>query len=77
MRHDVENNFRFQPKELIGMYSETLRFMDQNMIKFMIDEQKEKIEAQNGIIAIQADSLARKDSIISELRRQLEELKSQ
>lgn len=70
-------NFQFHPKELIGMYSETLRLMDQNMIKFMIDEQKEKIEAQNEIIALQTDSLARKDSVISELRRQLEELKSQ
>ncbi len=39
-------NFQFHPKELIGMYSETLRLMDQNMIKFMIDEQKEILKKQ-------------------------------
>ena len=81
-------NFQFHPKELIGMYSETLRLMDQNTIKFMIDEQKELLAEQNGKIEeqkqiisrqeaelVQKDSsLAQKDSVISELKRQLAEL---
>lgn len=79
------------------MYSETLRLMDQNMIKFMIDEQKEileeqnkklgeqkekleeqkeKLEEQKAIIAIQKTELIQKDSVISDLKRQLSELQN-
>lgn len=40
-------NFRFQPKELISMYSEALRIMDQNTVKYMIDELKAELSAQD------------------------------
>ena len=39
------------------MYSETLRLMDQNMIKFMIDEQKEILEEQNKKLEEQQEKL--------------------
>lgn len=75
-------NFQFQPKELIGMYSETLKLMDQNMIKFMIDEQKEKLEKQNGMIAEQkgtiakqCETIARHEATISEQTAVIAELK--
>jgi predicted RNA-binding protein associated with RNAse of E/G family len=32
--------FRFQPKEVISMYSEALSIMDRNTVKYMMDEMK-------------------------------------
>ena len=37
--------FRKDPKELIGMFSEALKIMDHNTELFMIDEMKEEINA--------------------------------
>lgn len=57
-------NFRFHPKELISMFSEALRIMDQNTVKYMIDELKTKISQQESVIS-------QKDSEIEKLRAQL------
>lgn len=37
-------NFRYHPKELITMFSESLRIADQNTVKFMIDELKQEVQ---------------------------------
>ncbi len=57
-------NFRFQPKELISMYSEALRIMDQNTVNYMIDELKAELSAQKAAVL-------QKDSEIERLRTQL------
>lgn len=56
-------NFRFQPKELISMYSEALRIMDQNTVRYMIDELKAELSAQK---AAYSAELLQKDSEISQ-----------
>lgn len=68
-------NFRFHPKELIFMYSEALRVMDQNTIEYMIDELKAEISAQKDVLAqkdsvllAQKNALSQKDSEIEQLR---------
>lgn len=66
-------NFQFQPKELIGMYSETLKLMDQNMIKFMIDEQKATISEQRTTISEQQSVIAEQAAVIAELKQKLKE----
>lgn len=35
--------FRYQPKELITMFSDALRIMDQNAIEYMVDELKAEV----------------------------------
>lgn len=60
-------HFRFQPKELISMYSEALRIMDENTVKFMIDELKSTISQQDV-------ALAEKDSTISEMGATISEM---
>ena len=55
-------NFRFQPKELISMYSEALRIMDQNTVKYMIDELKAELSAQK---AAYSAELSQKESELS------------
>ncbi len=57
-------NFRFNPKELISMYSEALRILDENTVKYMIDELKEALSKKDS-------ELSRKDSEIEELRSRL------
>lgn len=39
-------NFRYNPKEMVAMYSEALSIMDRNTVKYMIDELKEELKQQ-------------------------------
>ena len=67
-------DFRFQPKELISMYSEALRIMDQNTVNYMIDELKAELSAQK---AAYSAELSQKDSEIEKLRTQLAQYEAQ
>jgi len=65
--------FRFQPKELIAMYSDALRIMDENTIKYMVDEMRDEIDRMNEVltvrdseIALQQDELSRRDVELSQ-----------
>ena len=37
--------FRFQKEELISMYSDALKILDENTVQYMVEEQKEEIAA--------------------------------
>lgn len=67
-------NFQFHPKELIGMYSETLRLMDQNMIQFMIGEQKELLAEQTEKIEKQAEKI---ETQTEKIQAQTEKIEAQ
>lgn len=54
--------FRKNPKELIGMYSEALTIADNNTVKLMIDDMRDEIIAQANLIAAKNDELAAKDN---------------
>lgn len=64
-------NFRFNPKELISMYSEALRIMDENTVKYMIDELKEALSLKDSEISKMGSEISKKDSEIEILRAQL------
>ncbi len=49
--------FRFQPKEVIAMYSEALSIMDRNTVNIMVDEMKAEIQLQAAEIQRQADQI--------------------
>ena len=62
--------FRYHPKELISMYSESLLIADRNTVKLMIDElraEKATVVAEmNAVISEKKAEIAEKDAVISE-----------
>jgi len=59
-------NFRFRPKELIAMYSDALRIMDENTIKYMVDEMRAETDSMT----------AKMDEINAEMNKMSAELSS-
>lgn len=63
-------DFRFHPKELITMYSEALRIMDENTVSYMIDELKAQIikqkEESDAVISQKDAMISQKDTMISQ-----------
>ena len=55
---------RTKPEEVLHMWSEALITLDQNSLKYMVDELKDKVEHQK--LALQ-----QKDEEINSLKRQL------
>ncbi len=68
--------FRKDPKELIGMFSEILAVMDRNMERYMVDELKaqvDELKAQNDTYKSQNDDLKQ---TVDTLRAEIETLQS-
>ena len=57
--------FRYQPKELITMFSEALRIMDQNAIEYMVDELKEEMSRINSELEKKTSELEKLDFELS------------
>lgn len=82
--------FRYHPKELVSMFSEALRILDQNTIQYMIDDlqkqlAEERAEKEERALALAEKetaltekemALAEKDSEIQRLKEELASLKS-
>lgn len=62
--HDIIN-FRYHPKELITMFSESLHIADQNTITFMIDELKEQVQELDSTISAKNAEIIEKNNIIT------------
>lgn len=60
--------FGRKPEELITMFSEFLREMDRNTIRYMVDDMKEQIEKRDEIIAENKLALTEKDAEIARLK---------
>ncbi|GFI50860.1 hypothetical protein IMSAGC020_02070 [Lachnospiraceae bacterium] len=69
---DIEY-FRYHPKEAVGMFSEALRIMDENTVKYMIDEQAQTIKELTQRIDEQAQTINEQAQIIREQADQIEE----
>ena len=77
---------RQRPEEVLGMFSEALRILDQNTLKYMIEElqkemkeQKEQletvIEEKDSELARRDSELAKKDAALEAKDNEIEELK--
>ena len=66
-------DLRYHPKELITMFSESLRILDSNTIDFMIDNLKQTIAEKDDSIAEKDNTIAEKDNTIAEKDSQLAE----
>ena len=79
---------RQQPEEVLGMFSEALRILDENTAKFMIEELQKKVEERDAEISKRDTVIEEKDILLNEqnltidkinaeneaLKRQLKEL---
>ena len=72
---------RQKPEEVLGMYSEALRILDQNTVKYMIDEMKKELADQSALIETlkteKETALQEKDSVIQSLLDEIHTLKNQ
>ena len=59
------------------MYSDALRIMDQNMVKYMIDELKAELSVQKTALLQKDSEIFQKDSEIENLRTQLAKYEAQ
>ncbi len=66
--------FRFQKEELISMYSDALRILDENTTQYMIEEQQDVIEAQRKQLYQNEQELKAQEQ---ELKTQKQELETQ
>lgn len=75
---------RKNPEEVLGMYSEALRILDRNTVRYMIEEQQKEIEQQKQELKEKDITIREKDLIIQkknssleQKEKELEELKQQ
>ena len=74
---------RRRPEEVLGMFSEALRILDQNTVKYMIEELQKQLDEKDvekaAVIrekdAEKAAVIREKDAEIAELKRQLKALR--
>ena len=66
---------RQNPEEVLGMFSEALRMLDQNTMKYMIDEMKQEIDEQKVALAEKDAALAEKDTALAQKDAEIAALK--
>lgn len=64
-------------EEVMWRFSEELRIMDHNTVKYMIEEQQKEIETQRQMIKEKDQQLEEKDQRLEEKKQQLEEMNMQ
>lgn len=67
---------RRKPEEVLGMYSEALRILDRNTVRYMIEEQQKELEQKKEEINQQKAIIKDQQKEIEKLKSQLEQLKS-
>ncbi len=65
---------RQQPEEVLGMFSEALKILDQNTVKYMIEELQKKVEERDTALEILATE---KNAVIERQKAEIEALKKQ
>lgn len=66
------SEYMHKPEEVLSMFSEALRIMDENTALYMIDEMKNEISEQNEKIdSLENENKAQRD-LIANLQAQLE-----
>ena len=60
-------------EKVMSMYSEELKILDQNTVRYMVDQMQEEIDSQKEQLASQKKQLEMKDKELQKLRRMLAE----
>ena len=64
-------------EEIMGIFSEELKILDRNTVKYMVDQMQETIDEQKAQIAQQKNQLAEKDQHMQKLSTDIAVLKKQ
>ena len=59
--------FRYNPEEAIQMFSEALRILDENTIKYMIEEMQQEIDEKSQELEEKNKEIARLKKLIQEV----------
>ena len=65
------------PAEVIDMFSEALKILDENTVHYMIEEMKKQIDEDKKAMAEKDDALARKDAMLDKNKTELEDAKAE
>ena len=57
---------RRKPEEVLGMFSEALRILDQNTVKYMVEELQKDLDEKRVLLDAQSALLDEKDSLLNE-----------
>ena len=68
---------RQRPEEVLHMFSEALRIMDRNTVKYMVEEQQKELEEKQRKINDQQEQLGEKQRQIDDQQKQLGEKQRQ
>ena len=68
---------RRKPEEVLGMFSDALKVMDQNTVKYMIDEQKQVMNEQKQVMNEQQKKINEQKEELIEKDRKYEVLKTE
>ena len=71
------NYFRYHPEEAIRMFSEALKILDENTVKYMIEELEQEIEERDQKLEEIDKKLEEKDKKLEEKDKEIERLKKQ
>ena len=69
--------FRYHPKELVSMFSEALRILDQDTVQYMIDDMKRELEEQAVQLEEQAAQLEANAVALEAKNAEIEKLKAE
>ena len=64
---------RRKPEEVLGMFSDALKIMDQNTVKYMIDEQQQVMDEQRQILDEQRQKMDEQRQKMDEQRQKMDE----
>ena len=67
--------YSLNPEEVLGMFSEALREMDRNTVKYMVEQQQKTIQDQAAKLEEKDSLLSEKDSLIAQQTHEIERLK--
>ena len=74
--------YRLKPEEVLGMFSDALREMDRNTVKYMVEQQQKtiqdqaaKLEEKDAEISEKIAMLSEKDLLLSQQAKEIELLK--
>ena len=68
---------RRKPEEVLGMFSDALKIMDQNTVKYMIDEQQQVMNEQKQVMNEQQKKINEQKEELIEKDRKYEVLKTE
>ena len=71
------SEYLYHPEEVVTMFSEALRKLDENTVNYMIDELKKERDEAVAALSEKDVALSEKDAALSEMSAEIASLKAQ